>query len=319
MFDRWHGKKQLAKCRRDTLSSIRAERLTFETMLQRARRVGDTPDEAFLKSVRDRLAEIEQRAERETEIDELDNLVEDAEKQGQLRAYICPPAEIQDDGNLAIDLMEEWSVPRSVITKLRGSLGQKLANAGADVEAARSALRTIFGEYDSWSSYTEEYERTMRRYTMILFVATISLPVLAVITFHWGPVFLAGFLFAGAAGSCVSVMAKLPILDVSLSGELEGYGRRVLSRIGIGVIGSLIGCALLGWGLIAISIQGQTFTAALNACSARSVDCTALNTLILLAVPMLFGFSERALTSFEQRLFGHTAETRDTGSFTAGQ
>jgi len=149
MFDRWHGKKKLEKCRRDTLSSIRAERLTFETMLQRARTAGDNPDETFLKSVQDRLTEIEQRAEKETDIDELDNLVEDAEKQGQLRAYICPRAEIQDDGNLAIDLMEEWYVPKTVVTKLRGSLGQKLAKADADVEAARSALRTIFGEYDS--------------------------------------------------------------------------------------------------------------------------------------------------------------------------
>jgi hypothetical protein len=63
-------------------------------------------------------------------------------------------------------------------------------------------------------------------------------------------------------------MAKMPMLDVSLSGELEAYGRRILSRIGVGVIGSLIGCALLAWGLFPISIQNQTFADVLNACTA---------------------------------------------------
>ncbi len=37
-------------------------------------------------------------------------------------------------------------------------------------------------------------------------------------------------------------MAKLPELEVSLSRELDAYGRRVLSRVGVGVAASLIGC-----------------------------------------------------------------------------
>jgi hypothetical protein len=41
----------------------------------------------------------------------------------------------------------------------------------------------------------------------------------------------------------------MPLLDVALSAELEAYGRRIFSRIAVGVGASLIGCALLGWGL----------------------------------------------------------------------
>jgi hypothetical protein len=314
MFDRWHGKKKLEKWRRDTLSSIRAERVTFETMLQRARRAGDTPDETFLKSVQGHLTEIEQRAEKETDLNELDNLVEEAEKQGQLRAYICPRAEICDEGTLVIDLIEEWNVPKTVIAKLRDSLGQKLRRADVELESARSALRALFEESDSWASYTNEYEDSMKSYTRWLFGATIVLPILAILAFHWPLTFLGGLLCAGAAGSCASVMAKMPLLDVSLSGELEAYSRRIFSRIGVGVIASLIGCALLGWGLLPVSIQNQTFAGLLNACTGfPSISCTHLKTLILLGVPMLFGFSERALTSFEQKVFGNPAETRRTG------
>lgn len=74
---------------------------------------------------------------------------------------------------------------------------------------------------------------------------------------------LLGLLCAGAAGSFVSVMAKMPALDVTLSGELEAYGRRILSRIGIGIVASLIGCALLA--VLPISIQNQSFADALSA------------------------------------------------------
>lgn len=305
-------RKKLATRRNTILSAIRWQRSTFETMVQRAQNVGDPPTDTLLTSVRGRLTEIEQGANQETNVDELDNLIGYAEQQGQLRAYICPRAEIRDEGTLAINLMEEWNVPKTVIDKLRSLLAQKLENAYADQEAARSALRAIFEEYDSWESYTGDYEETMQRFTVWLFVATIILPLLAVLAFHWPLTFLGGLFLAGASGSCVSVMSKMPVLEVSLSGELESYGRRISSRIGAGVVASLIGCALLGWGLISISIQGQTFASVLNDCSASPcstcppASCTGLKTLILLGVPMLFGFSERALTSIEQRVFGNS-------------
>jgi hypothetical protein len=153
----------------------------------------------------------------------------------------------------------------------------------------------------------------MKSYTRWLFGATIVLPVLAILAFHCPLTFLGGLLCAGAAGSCVSVMAKMPLLDVSLSGELEAYSRRILSRIGVGVIASLIGCALLGWGLLPISIQNQTFADLLNTCTASpTTSCTELKTLILLGVPMLFGFSERALTSFELKVFGNSGQGPST-------
>ena len=56
----------------------------------------------------------------------------------------------------------------------------------------------------------------------------------------------------------------LHLLDVALSVELEAYGRRIRGRIAVGVGASLIASALLGWGLIPVSLQNQTFADALN-------------------------------------------------------
>lgn len=274
-------------------------------MVQRGQINGDTPDNIFVASLLSRLEEFEKNANEATSVDELDDLIEHAEQQAQLRAYICPQKEILEEGALAIDLLDEWNVPKPVIKKLRGLLVPKLEQADVQPDSARSALRAIFDETDSWSEYTNEYEDTMKSYTQWLAVATIVLTLLAILALHWQSMFLDGLLFAGAAGSCASIMAKMPVLDVSLSGELDAYGRRILNRIGVGFIASLIGCALLSWGLIPISIQNQTFADVLNGCTISSAaSCTGVKSLILLGIPMLFGFSERALTSFEKRFFG---------------
>jgi len=302
----WRKAWKLEKRRIKTLSDITAERSYIERMAQRPRNAADILDGALFEMLLKRLTELEATAKRATIIDELEDLSDEAEMQGRFSAYLCPVTEIQDEGELVIDLIEGWGIPKAAIKRLRDLLAKKLEKADTNPDAARSALRALFDERDSWSDYADEYEDTMQTYTRWLFGATVILPPLAALAFHFAfrftPLLFFGLLGAGAAGSCVSVMAKMPALDVSLSGELDAYGRRVLSRIGVGVVASLIGCASLAW--FPISIQNQTFADALNACATASA--TAIKALILLGVPMLLGFSERTLTSFEQRVFGNS-------------
>ena len=92
----------------------------------------------------------------------------------------------------------------------------------------------------------------------------------------------------------------MPLLKVVSSGELESYWRRILSRVTVGTVASLIGSGLLAWGFINISVGDLKFTDAVCGCSTGS-SCTVLKTLVLVCVPLLFGFSERALTSFESQ------------------
>jgi hypothetical protein len=104
-----------------------------------------------LRNVYDRLAEIEQLANNETDVDELESLSGDAEQQGQLRAYICPRAEISIEGSMSIDRMEEWKVPRAVIMNLGGTLLRPLqtANTKPDDGAAsfgQSSKNTTHGQ-----------------------------------------------------------------------------------------------------------------------------------------------------------------------------
>jgi hypothetical protein len=305
-----HKKWKLEKRREETLSAIRLQRSLLEAMAQRTRSNNDSFNDEYLKERLQRLAQIESCAGQATDTRHLDDLTTFAEQQGQLRAYICPVAEIEHEGTMLIELMEEWGVPKAAIEKLRKSHIETLKKAETNPLDARGALRSLFEEKDSWEDYIDDYEDTMAFHTRWLFAGAIALPVLAVGCFHyafcWSPLLYLGLLFAGAAGSCVSVLAKMPPLDVALlSAELEAYVRRILRRIAVGVGASLIGCALLGWGVIPISLQNQTFADALNtSLEPLGASASGIKILILLGVPMLLGFSEQALSSFEQRLFG---------------
>jgi len=295
--------------RKEALSEIREQQVSYETMVRRARFNGSVPNEE-VNNILSRFEIIDEKATKAVTQEELDDLVEEAESLAQMRAYLCPPAEILAEGQLSIDMMEEWGIPRTILTNLRELLYPSLKNT-TDPKVARSALQAAFKEKDSWWGYTEYYHDQMKKYARILLVAIGVLSLLAIfILFLFPEVAVFGVFVSGASGSCVSVIAKLP--GMSLSGEFEVYQRRIFSRIGTGVAASMIGCALLGWGLLPISIQNQTFGDVLNACSGATSSCTGVKILILLGIPMLFGFSERALTSFEGQIFGNSNDSVQT-------
>jgi hypothetical protein len=79
-------------------------------------------------------------------------------------------------------------------------------------------------------------------------------------------------------------------------------------RIATGLIGTVIGCALLAW--IPLSIATKSFEELVNACTTAPCTapdanaCTTVKMLIIIGISTLLGFSERTLPFFEHRLFG---------------
>jgi hypothetical protein len=316
MYKSWWWNRaawKLDKRKARALTYIEGERLLIEEMVQRPREVNDPLNQALFDTVIRRLEEIAQSAKSENDFDRLGTLMDDAETHGgQYRAYFCPAGDVQREGELIISIITtEWGLPKSVTEDLR----KNAAALNKSPAEARAALHHLFSERDSWDDYTNDYEDTMRSYTRVLFMLTVGLPVLSAFCFryafhsHFRWLLVLGVVAAGVAGSSVSIMRKMPEFDVKLSNELDAYRRRIMSRMGVGIAASLIGSALLGWGVLPVSIQGQTFTDAVRACTTSI--CSGIHMLLLLGVPMVLGFSERALTAIEERLFG-VGKTRKT-------
>lgn len=94
------------------------------------------------------------------------------------------------------------------------------------------------------------------------------------------------------------------MLDVALSScELDAYSRRILIRVATGTVASLVGCALFA--VLMVSIQNLGFADMATACTSQDAgQCTIVKQLVLLALPILLGFSERTLTSVERKVLG---------------
>lgn len=305
-----HKKWKLEKRRASALVFIEGERASVQQMSDRPHDQDDRIEGNLLTSVMSRIAEVEHHVRTTSDYDRIGELMDISERQAQLRAYLCPQHEIYVEASLSLGLLQEWSVPKSIIDGLGKLLNDPLNNAAQNPRDARSALRAIFEETDSWDDYTSDHADDMRKFTRLLFWPTIAMIACAVAILHYNWVTPVAMLLAGASGSCVSVMTKMPE-GVSLSGQLDSFERRILSRVAVGIVGSLVSSGFLAWGFISISIHNQTFGDVINSCcQPNNSSCGALRTLILIAVPMLFGFSERALASVEESVFGKVKKSR---------
>lgn len=302
----------LNSCRREAQSAITGERLFVERMAQRPRSdVERAEDDKLREEVLGKLSEIYAAAGKTNDIDELDDLTDDAELQGLFAAYLCPADEIKTEGDLVFEQISGWGIPDAFTKKIRELWEETIKNPPHG-QQARGVLYAIFAERDAWGDYLDEYGDTTRRTVWVLFFAVVVLLVVAIFLFHFAyrfsPLLALGILAAGASGSCASVMTKMPTLDLSLSGKLDAYNRGVWTRIASGLAGTAIGSALLAW--IPLSIQAQSFGDLAGACTMAPCTavaggaCTTSKVLILLGIPALLGFSERTLPFFEQRLFG---------------
>lgn len=314
---RRRSKWKLEKSRVEALSSITGDRLFVERMAQRQRPAEENIDDILRIEVLKKIDEIYVAAQNTNDIDVLEDLTDDAELQGLFAAYLCPVAEIKIEGDLVLDQIDGWGIPRSsteTARKLWQEASQNLKTSPgkeATIHVARGALYALFAERDAWRDFLDDHDEEIPRMWKLFVVVIISLvaAVFAVYyAYSFSPLFVFGVLAAGAAGSCASVMSKLPTIEDRLSRKIDAGSGGVWVRIATGLIGTVIGCALLAW--IPLSIEDKSFGELVSACTTTPCTapaanaCTTVKMLILIGIPTLLGFSERTLPFFEQRIFG---------------
>ena len=149
-----------------------------------------------------------------------------------------------------------------------------------------------------------------------------------------------GLIWGGGCGAMVSVLSKLPPLTAF--GELSVAVRNIVSRIGKGLLATIVGAGLLASGYVSLPLPPgtagkdgatrATFGDVIEQCgrtrarpepraegisappgtreTARPAEarsgaprCATGDVFLLLALAIVLGFSERALPSFEDKIF----------------
>jgi hypothetical protein len=233
--------------------------------------------------------------------DRADAIQDRARELGRYRAYFMSPSQLRADSQAILDELRDWKVPAASLADFAKRLQDDILNADLTLPdklaRARATLEDALETYDYWDDYIDWYlGQTKCASVSLLAAATVSL-VGAVLLFGRGHM-LFGFLVAGICGASISMLASLP--PISVYGEMMGLCTRILYRYGVGVAGTAVGCGMLALGMLNFFPKGFDFLAVMNG-SAQAASAT--NVAVLLAIGILLGFSERAMGSFEDRIF----------------
>jgi len=220
---------------------------------------------------------------------------------GRYRAYFMLPSQLRAESQAILDELRDWKVPAASLAdwakRIQDDILSADLNSPEKLARARATLEDALETYDYWDGYIDWYlGQTRCASVTLLTAATISL-VGAILLLGRGHM-LFGFLVAGICGASISMLASLP--PISVYGEMMGLCARILYRYGVGVAGTATGCGLLALGILNIFPKGFDFLTVMNG---GTPAATVTNTAVLLAIGILLGFSERALGSFEDRIF----------------
>lgn len=309
--------RKLEERRVEALSVVYDQRARFESMESRCVGSKEPPDADVINIFRQGMNECERKVRETQDIGEFDSLTYTAESLGHMRAYICPLVEIYTQASTSVDLMEDWGVSPSGLAPLRKLIQEKLSTPMNNPEEARSLLWAILRELDVWDDYTEEYERDTRRISVTLLGVLCGLFILSVLTLYFcrifAPLFSFSLFLAGGVGSCASVLARMPASEVTSSSASVSLIRRTISRVATGMVASIAGSALLGW-LLPIAVNKVSFADVILKCGPYSQGgCSATYSVVAIAIPIMLGFSERILTSLEDKLFGRAGSAVTAG------
>lgn len=314
----------LKEARDEALTTVEDHRANFEDAMQRAEATGSTT-RLNVDTVRQGFEHLK-TAIATAGVDDLETLTDSAERLERLRAYVYPGDEVAIEGRSALADLEQWGIPAPIVGALRRDVEKLLTDSNVNV--ARGALRSLFGAYDYWAWYVDWYAGFMERVAWWLLGLEAVALVLALSRLLYGDVIL-GVILASVCGALGSVISKMP--PMMADAESDAYVRRIVMRVGTGVIAGVIGGGLLASGIVTVSLPGGSPTlkdiveqcgkdvrdaqpgAATPAVLAKAGTglpaavarprCSTSAFLLLLAIGLLLGFSERALTSFEDRIF----------------
>lgn len=291
------------------LPTVKESRTKFEQAVHSNMKDPHTHAEVtFIYEMFNRIEEQETSAAHDRK--SLRKIRQDAVGLSRLRAYVYPITIIEMQGEAMINTLQQENLPGSAFDLFAGPLKNGLT-CGDDAKQ-RAAFHTILQEYDEWLEYIYRYDEIMLLLSALLALAIFALTYGAFDQLKDGSVFL-GVILAGLSGACTSVISKLPSITTA-----EGYVpylRGAIRRIAVGFTGSIIGLAFLASGIVTISVPSHGAidailkriasvqpTSQIENTSEKDAKGNPVDVLIIVAIVMAFGLSERALTVLEDRV-----------------
>jgi hypothetical protein len=222
-------------------------------------------------------------------------------------AYLMPVSEMAPEATYKLNEMAGWGIPQKAQALVRKSIDQ-LSSKNLSDSDSRALYELILDEYDYWDGYTDWYldiRKKIVKYSLIMAIACLGIAIWLVlfgsrIRFGW----IVGFCAAGISGASLSVLLRLP--RMSEYGRVREMVFGVIARIASGAIAGMVGLGLLASGIIniAFTLDNAPRSIADIVANFGAAEASMPEGLLLLAIGILFGFTERLISRFEKTFFG---------------
>ncbi len=218
------------------------------------------------------------------------------------RVYVLPVHDLKIEAKENLEELSSWGIPQEAFNLIKETAKQLEKAEVGDAEK-RSIMLQLIEDYDFWDGYVDWSMRTtsiMRAIAFLLVIVALSLSFWA---FSRNNPIL-GFILAGVSGASISVLLKIP--QITLYKNILGLYARFFSRFATGIIVSVVGLSLLSSKIINLAFEfgEEKVTIAEVLCCAENLSCSSLAESALIGIGVLFGFSERLLSSMESTLLG---------------
>jgi hypothetical protein len=234
---------------------------------------------------------------------DLDFVEARAEELADHRVYVLPIYDLKIEAAEQLDELSSMGVPKESLALIKKWVA-KLDEKDVTEAEKRLIMSQLIEDYNYWDSYVD----WVLRVTNWMRVGSLSLVVLglvlSLVLFRNSPVIK--FIMAGVSGAALSVLLKIP--PVIVYKEVYTLVATCISRIATGAIVSVVGLSLLSSKIINLVFEfsGNKFTIAegLWGPSGPNPPPSPLVQIILIGIGVLFGFSERLLSSLESTFLG---------------
>lgn len=281
------------------LQRVATAQALFDEAVAKAQRAGGTRSEENQKLISETSNKLKEFTRYATDLERGGQALTQRDQDDLLalarrRAYLLPKEELGIEADALMVELREWGVPASSLDALQ----RLAAKCEGDEKVARAALHKLLEEYDYWDMYVDWYLSQAARVSLALGAGGL-LAFAVALTLCLSSHVLPGVFFAAASGASLSILSKLPPMT-TYGDAVSLLLLRVGTRFFSGILASATGLWLISTGIVRIGLGDDTNLAATaSKCLNADPTCQHVSLLMLLALAVLFGFSERALASFE--------------------
>lgn len=306
--------KMTSSLRHKLLNQVNQSEALFEETIMTARYASQdrlTPEiKGEISYVRNEYKALKEYLEKSASAKDTEFIQERMNALKNRRAYVMPASDLSAEAHYRLDKLKSWKISSEGGLEPILEMIRKIDAPAVEETEKRMLMLKLYEVYDYWDQYLDWVNtRILWSEVILCLMSVIGLGFS--IWFLVGRNCILGFIVAGACGASLSVLLKMPTIPVYE--EFVLWYIRGTARFATGVVANVIGLGLLASGIINFSLNfdGNSLSIAkvikgteICLTGSRPFDTSILWGLALLSIGILFGFTERALASFESTLFG---------------